>query len=62
MTIEEFNNHRFGAKDRFQHKAGGTYNLASVDFAEQLIGLDLSVEGQEDDEILLVRCENVQLL
>ncbi len=62
MTIEEFNNHRFGSKDRFTHKDGITYNLVSVDFAEKLIGLYLGLDDEDEVDIKWVRCENVQLL
>ncbi len=56
MTIEEFNNTRFGAK-MFCLYRGEEHLIGSVDFDEKLIGL--SVPGT--DEYTWVRCENITL-
>lgn len=62
MTIEEFNNQGFGAGDKAKYKDGNIYNVASVDFEEQLIGLDIEIEGDDEDIITWVRCENVDYI
>lgn len=43
MTIEEFNNTRFGSGDRVICKNGKDYPIASVDFEERLIGLLMNI-------------------
>jgi hypothetical protein len=57
MTIEEFNNTRFGNGMKVIYK-GVENDIVSVDFEESLIGLGDVEEG----EIYWVRCENVNLV
>lgn len=61
MTIEEFNKTGFTGQMRCTYK-GEEYLLASVDFEEQLIGILLPDNQEQDDyELTWVRCENVEL-
>ncbi len=63
MTIEQFNKTRFGAGDRAIYlKDGNTYDVAMVDFQEQLIGLQMNISGGDPDDVTWVRCENVEYL
>lgn len=63
MTKEEFNNQGFGAGDKAKYnKDGNIYDVASVDFGEQLIGLLMNISGGEPDGISWVRCENVDYI
>lgn len=55
MSIEEFNNARFGSGMHAEYK-GDIYPIISVDFEEKLIGIDT----QNDGESYWVRCENVK--
>ena len=57
MTKEEFSKFKFTANIRVIHKniQGCIFDIASVDFSEDLIGLD------DGDDIKWVRCENVEL-
>ncbi len=56
MTIDEFNNTKFGAGDKVIYH-GKKYPIASVDFEECLVGLDMECDLLED--IQWKRCENV---
>lgn len=59
MSIEEFNNTRFGNGMKVIYK-GEEIDIISVDFAEALVGI--GIEGGDEDEIHWVRCENVELV
>lgn len=59
MTITEFNKTGFGAGDKAEYD-GKVYDIASIDFKEQLIGLIGITQGSE--EIEWVRCENVRFI
>lgn len=54
MTIPEFRAFKFKAGDQFLYQ-GKVYDLITVDFQEDLIGLDI------DGTVQWVRCENVKL-
>jgi hypothetical protein len=58
MTIEEFNNTRWVSGMRAKYKEQ-EYGIITVDFQENLIGLDIVEDGQSID---WVRCENVELI
>lgn len=58
MTIEEFDNTRFGAGDKAKYKDGKVYKIQSVDFDEKLICL--TVPYCEDGS--WVRCENIDFI
>ena len=62
MTIEEFNNTRFGAGMKCIRNselyAGRVYLIGSVDFYECL--LEIYEGGSEDSD--WVRCENITLI
>ena len=60
MTIEEFNKTGFTGQMRCTYK-GEEYLLASVDFEEQIIGILLPDNQEDDYELTWVRCENVEL-
>ena len=62
MTTEEFNKQGFGAGDKARYKDGNIYDVATVDFEEQLIGLLMHISGGEPDDVSWVRCENVEYL
>lgn len=57
MTIEEFNNTRFGAGMKAKYK-GEVYTIGSVDFEEKLVGIYMP----EDLETTWVRCENISII
>ncbi len=57
MTIEEFNATGWGAGMSARYK-GATYEIASCDFDEQLVGL-LGVVTNEPGSVSWVRCENI---
>ncbi len=59
MTIEEFDNKRFGNSDAVEYK-GEIYNLRKVDFEERLFGL--IKDGEDPDDITWIRCENAELI
>lgn len=62
MTLEEF--------DKFHWRSGLVcvyddkhFNVVSVDFVEQLVGICFDSSGPSDaDDISWVRCENVRIL
>lgn len=58
MTVEEFNQRRYGAGMKCLYK-GQELDIVSVDFEEALIGLE--IEG-DDENINWVRCENVEII
>lgn len=58
MTIEEFNDQRWGSKMQCIYNAN-VRKIASVDFEEKLIGLEpMPNSGADEDDIDWVRCEN----
>ncbi len=59
MTIDEFNNTRFGAGDKVIYD-GKEYPITSVDFEEMLIGLNMESDNLIDCE--WKRCENCILI
>ncbi len=61
MTIEQFNSHPFGFGDQANYKDGNIYQIASVDFEEQLVGLYMNISGGKPDDISWVRCENIEI-
>ena len=62
MTIDQFNKQRFGAGDKARYRDGIYYDIAAVDFDEQLIGLLMHISGGEPGDVTWVRCENVDHL
>lgn len=62
MKIIEFNNQRFGSGDKVRYRDGNIYEIASLDFIENLIGLKMNISGGDIDDITWVRCENVEYL
>lgn len=62
MTIEQFNKQGFGAGDKALYKDGKVYDVATVDFEEQLIGLLMNIPGGEPDDVSWVRCESVEYM
>jgi len=61
MTIDQFNNSRFGANDKVIYN-GQKYDIISVDFEEALIGIDEKIPGSDEDDISWKRCENCELV
>jgi len=59
MTIQEFNDMRFGAGMQVQYR-GKVYPIESIDFQEQLIAI--CETGIEDEEFSWKRCENCELI
>ena len=58
MTIQEFNNTRFGNGDKAIYN-GQEYDISSVDFVEALVGIEENIPGAEPEEISWKRCENI---
>ena len=54
MTREEFNNHSFGASDKFTYE-GSLYDIVGVHFTEALVGIDMF---DDPDDLTWVRCES----
>lgn len=65
MTVEEFNNTKFGARMQVIYR-GEAREIVSVDFEEKLIGLNDKFYDPEDPDdiaqINWVRCENCKLV
>ena len=61
MTLEEFNNHRFGANTIVNYD-GRERDLFSVNMIESLIGLVEDCQGHDLGDIEWVRCENVTIV
>jgi len=62
MTQDEFDKFNWGAGLKARYD-GETYEIASVDFFERLIGLsELGVELPTADDIRWCGCENVEVL
>lgn len=60
MTIEEFDNYRFGAGMKVKYKHC-VYDVVTVNFGERLFGLgDDSCE--DDEDLTWVRCENAEVI
>lgn len=69
MTREEFNKTRFGAGMVIRHTlTNKTFFVVSVDFAEQLIGVDEdefydnAPDDSEELGIKWLRCENCEII
>lgn len=70
MTIEEFNRKRFYAGTIILHKPSNkTFHIVSVDFEEQLIGVDgnefydnIPDDDEEELSIKWLRCENCEII
>ena len=60
MTIDTFNQTRWGAKMKAIYD-GKTYDIASVDFQEQLVGIHENLDHDNPDEVSWKRCENIEL-
>ena len=61
MTIQEFNETRFGKGDKAIYK-DENYAIATLDFEEKLIGLHGVCLGVDDDDVTWVRCENIEFI
>ena len=63
MTIKQFEQQKFGAGMQCKYD-GATWDIASVDFQESLIGIHPPSKNEvdTDEEISWVRCENVELI
>jgi hypothetical protein len=57
MTREEFRNARFGNHDQVEYK-GQYYNISSVDFEEDLFGIEMNIPGGDEGDITWIRCES----
>ena len=63
MTIEEFNNTRFGNGDQaVYNKDGIRYQIKSLDFDEKLVGIITDSDNLVDGELTWVRCENINYI
>lgn len=69
MTREEFNQKRFGAGTIIRYiPTGKTFFVVSVDFQEQLIGVDEDEffdnvpDDSEESGIRWLRCENCEII
>jgi len=61
MTLEEFNNHSFGANMFVMYK-GDKFYVISVSFEEALFGIVSDKSDYDPDEWSWVRCENITIL
>lgn len=61
MTKTELRSHVFKAGDKAKYK-GKIYKIKSVDFQECLFGLRMNISGGDPDDVIWVRCENVEYL
>jgi hypothetical protein len=61
MTIDKFNNTRFGVNDKVIYD-GKEYDIFSIDFEECLIGIDENIPGADPGDISWKRCENCELV
>ena len=61
MTVDEFNNHRFGA-NMFVEYQGEKMYVISLSFPEALFGLVPDKSDYDPDEWSWVRCENILIL
>ncbi|HET6558095.1 MAG TPA: hypothetical protein VFG54_12320 [Prolixibacteraceae bacterium] len=67
MTIIEFDNTAFTANSKAVYK-GDSYEIATVNFEEKLIGLEdphdkvFDEDGEESPAIYWVRCENCKMI
>ncbi len=61
MTIEEFDNTKWGSGMYAQHKDGNIYQISNVDFDEKLVGLLMNIIGGDEGDVSWVRCENVKM-
>jgi hypothetical protein len=61
MTIDQFNETRFGAGDKVIYD-WKEYDIYSVDFEEALIGINENIPGSDEDDISWKRCENCELV
>ena len=61
MTKTELRYHVFKAGDKAKYK-GKIYKIASVDFQEYLLGLRMNISGDDPNDIIWVRCENVYFI
>lgn len=63
MTIEEFEKTAFSVNTKVKYKDGNIYNVVSVDFDENLIGIEMFPHNEEiNNAIRWVRCENCEIL
>lgn len=67
MTREQFLQISFCAGMKVQHIDGNTYEIASVDFSEDLVGVvdgenDCDECGAESINIRWFRCENCEVI
>lgn len=64
MTIEEFNNTKWGAgmEAVIHSKAYGTIRrpIVSVDFDQALIGF--ATDDEDDEQLQWIRCENCEII
>jgi len=63
MTIQEFDLHRFGAKQKVIYK-NETWPLIEVDFEEKLFAIpnEIGIEVNCADQLTWIRCENAQII
>lgn len=62
MTIEEFDNHKFGAKQYCLYQNTPNCKIHSVCFEEKLLGIIIPVGNYYGKDIVWVRCEKVTIL
>jgi len=61
MTQQEFDQSRFSSKDIVIYR-GSKYRIKTVNYYERLFGLSIwSSDGDYDDDLIWVRCENVEI-
>ena len=58
MTQAEFDSAKFRSSSRVIYR-GAEYRVVSVNFHERLLGLPC---GDDDEDLIWVRCENVEVV
>ena len=61
MTIEEMNKYGFSGDTKCIYDSK-QHNISSVDFSQNLIGIPCYYEGCEPEDIIWLRCENVDII
>ncbi|ANJ65532.1 hypothetical protein [Pseudoalteromonas virus vB_PspP-H6/1] len=62
MTREEFKNTRWGAGMTCSAHGEGLFDIITVNFGEDLVGVVDDKEDFDNDEIRWYRCESVELV
>lgn len=62
MTLDQFDKVRWTGNMKAMYRDGKTYDVGSVDFLEQLVGILGYAAGADENNLQWVRCENVEIV